>query len=38
MERLRGENKTKSYKFKELLAQKLMNEELLRLISVYGLE
>jgi hypothetical protein len=38
MEKLRRENKTKTYKFKELMAQKLTNQTLLNLISGHGLE
>lgn len=37
MEKLRNEGKNKSYKFKEIFAQKLMNEALLALLSAQGL-
>jgi hypothetical protein len=38
MEKLRNENRTKSYKFRELLGEKLMNETLLSLFRRHGIE
>jgi hypothetical protein len=37
MDKLREQNKTKSYRFKELMAQKLLHENMLNLLSLYGL-
>jgi hypothetical protein len=37
MDKLREQNKTKSYRFKELMAQKLMHENMLNLFILYGL-
>lgn len=38
MDKLREQNKNKSYRFKELMAQKLMYENILKLWSLYGLD
>lgn len=38
IEKLSNNNKAKSYRFKELLAEKIMNENLLKLFSGYGLD
>jgi len=38
LEKLRGQGKTRSYKFKELMAKKLTNSNVLNLLKTYGLE
>ncbi|HQA07103.1 MAG TPA: hypothetical protein PKW25_03440 [Syntrophomonadaceae bacterium] len=38
LDKLRCQNKTKTYRFRELMAQKHMNENTLKLLSLYGLD